>query len=142
MKTLVSCKPSEFLVQTNLIRRSVEKWLTDTDIINIRKRLPHKEIAAIDASESERFEVERRNKEAEQRQVKENLMAILDAILETHADETLAILALCCFVDPKNVDDYTVSEYLAAFNAIISDENVLGFFTSLAHLGQKNILSV
>jgi hypothetical protein len=141
MKTLVNCKPSEFMAQTNLIRKSIAKWLNDTDIINIRKRLPHREIAAIDATDEERLNVEIRNKEAAQRQIKENLVAILDAVLETHGDETLEVLALCCFVDPKNVDDYTVSEYLSAFNSIINDENVLDFFTSLARLDRINILN-
>jgi hypothetical protein len=40
MKNLANCKPSEFLSQTNKIRKSVEKWLKLTDIINIRKRIP------------------------------------------------------------------------------------------------------
>jgi hypothetical protein len=41
MKNLANCKPSEFLKQTNRIRKSVSKWLTDTDIANIRKRMPN-----------------------------------------------------------------------------------------------------
>ena len=40
MKNLANCKPSEFLVQTNKIRKSVEKWLTVTDIMNIRRTQP------------------------------------------------------------------------------------------------------
>ena len=40
MKNLANCKPSEFLVQTNKIRKSVEKWLKITDIMNIRKVVP------------------------------------------------------------------------------------------------------
>lgn len=136
MKTLASCKPSEFLKQTNAIRKSVENWITETDIINIRKRLPHKEIPALGSTHEERLEIERRNKEAEEEQMRKNLSAILDAALETHAEETLEVLALCCFVDPKNVDDHTVSEYLSALNEILNDESVMSFFTSLARLEQ------
>ena len=40
MKNLANCGPREFLRQTAKIRHAVEKWLTLTDIINIRKRLP------------------------------------------------------------------------------------------------------
>ena len=40
MKNLANCTPTEFFRQTNLIRKSVSKWLTDTDIQGIRKRMP------------------------------------------------------------------------------------------------------
>lgn len=37
MKNLANCTPSEFLKQTNKIKKSVEKWLKATDIMEIRK---------------------------------------------------------------------------------------------------------
>ena len=141
MKTLASCKPSEFFKQTNRIRKSVEKWLTDTDIMNIRKRLPHKEVIPISATQEEIEAIEKRNKEAMNKQMRENFIAILDAVMEDHADETLEILALSCFIEPENVDDYSVSEYFGAFNDLINDENVISFFTSLVRLAQTSILS-
>lgn len=139
LKTLHTCKPSEFLRQTNLIRKSVSKWLTDTDILNIRARLPKCETAAKDASADERAEVIKRNAAAQKAQMRENLSAILDAMLEDHPDETLEVLALCCFVEPEHVDDYLITDYLTAFTSLINDEAVLGFFISLARLGQTNI---
>jgi len=142
MKTLASCKPTEFLKQTNAIRKSVEKWLTATDIMNIRKRLPEKEIPTISMTLEERQAMELRNKKATEEQMKQNMSAMLDAALETHAEETLELLALCCFVDPKNVDDYPVSEYLKAFNELINDESVVGFFTSLVRLVPMDMPSV
>ena len=138
MKTLANCKPSEFLKQTNLIRKSVEKWLTDTDIMNIRNRLPYREIVPLNATDEERQEINERNLQAVNDQIKKNGMAILDAIMEDHADETLEILALCCFIEPDHVDDYKVTDYLNAFNEILGDESVISFFTSLARLGQMN----
>ena len=39
-KNLANCTPKEFMVQTRLIKRAVEKWLTETDIMNIRKNMP------------------------------------------------------------------------------------------------------
>ena len=39
-KNLANCTPKEFLVQTNRLRKSAEKWLKATDIMNIRKNIP------------------------------------------------------------------------------------------------------
>jgi hypothetical protein len=142
LKTLVSCKPSEFLRQTNKIKKSVEKWLTDTDILNIRKRMPALEAVPISATEEERKAITERNRKLTSEQVKKNLSAMLDAILEEHPEETMEILGLCCFVEPDHVDDYKVADYLTAFNSLISDKAVLDFFTSLASLGQMNISDV
>lgn len=139
LKSLHTCKPSEFLKQTGRIKKSVEKWLTDTDIINIRKRLPEFETLPAAASAEERAEVIKRNAEAKRKQARVNLSAILDAMLIEHPEETLEILALCCFVEPENVDDYEMREYIEAFNGLINDEAVIGFFTSLAQLGQTAI---
>lgn len=138
LKTLANCKPSEFLRQTNRIKKSVEKWLTDTDILNIRKRMAALEMVPKDATEEERKAVFDRNKKLTEEQAKKNISAMLDAILDDHPDETLELLGLCCFVEPEHVDDHTVSEYLDAFNSLISDRAVVNFFTSLASLAQMN----
>lgn len=138
LKTLVTCKPTEFLKQTNRIKRSVEKWLTDTDILNIRKRLPELEVVPKNATEAERREIAERNRALTEEQAKKNISAMLDAILEDHPDETLELLGLCCFIEPEHVDEYKVTDYLTAFNSIINDRAVLDFFTSLASLVAKN----
>lgn len=127
MKNLANCKPSEFLRQTNKIRKSVSKWLTDTDVINIRKRMPD---IPDDATEEEK-------ERATLEQVKVNANDMLDAILDEHPDETLELLALLCFVEPSHVDDYRVTDYLEAFNEIINDKAVLSFFTSLMQLANN-----
>ena len=141
MKTLANCKPSEFLVQTNKIRKAVDRWLTDTDIINIRKRMPVYEKAASNASADEKVRVIERNAELDREQTRKNLQAIFDAMLDEHPEETLEILALCCFVDPAKVDDYPIGTYLRAITDLITDEAVLSFFSSLASLGQSGILN-
>lgn len=129
MKNLANCKPSEFLKQTNKIRKSVSKWLTDTDIMNIRKRTSD---IPDDATEEERAR-------AKLEQAKKNTSAMLDAILDEHPDETLELLALLCFVEPENVDDHTITEYLEAFNELMNDKAVLSFFTSLMQLANNLI---
>lgn len=139
MKTLANCKPSEFLRQTNRIRKAVEKWLTDTDILNIRKRIAALEPVDKNAPEEEQKAVRKRNADAARAQTIKNFGAIMDAVLEEHPDETLEVLALMCFVEPEDADKHTTSEYLAAFTELISDEAVIGFFTSFQQLGLMDI---
>lgn len=127
MKNLANCKPSEFLKQTNRIRKSVSKWLTDTDVMNIRKRLPN---LADDVTDEEK-------NEAYNEQAKENFSSILDAILDEHPDETLELLALLCFVEPEHVDDYEITEYLDSFRELMNNKSVFSFFTSLMQLANQ-----
>lgn len=132
MKNLANCKPSEFIKQTNRIRKSVEKWLFTTDVLNIRKKKPVIKDGMTD---------EEINKEINDT-INRNVKEILDSVLEDHPDETLEILALLCFVEPENVDDYPVSDYLDSFNDLITNESVLSFFTSLMKLGSTNTSGV
>lgn len=82
---------------------------------------------------------EEEKKKAEIEQAKKNLSEILDMVLDKHPDETLEVLALVCFVDPKDVDSYPVSEYLKTFYELLENEAVIGFFTSLVRLAQMDI---
>ena len=138
MKSLANCKPSEFLKQTNRIRKSVEKWLTDTDIMNIRLRTPEYEVAPKGATAEEKKAVIERNAAKQRKQAKENLKDMMDAMLDAHPDETLEVLALCCFVEPDHVGDYSIKDYSTTVTELVSDEVVLNFFTSLARLVQTN----
>ena len=124
MKNLANCKPTEFLQQTNRIRKVAEKWLNETGILNIRKNMP---AIPKDATEEEKNELM-------QAQVKKNL-----SIMDKHPNETLELLALICFVEPKDVDEHEMSEYIDAITEVMSNKSVLRFFTSLVQLGQMNI---
>lgn len=141
MKTLANCKPSEFLAQTNKIRKAVSKWLTETEILNIRSRLPQYETVPKNATAEERAEVIKRNAAAEREQTRKNITAMLDAMLDDHPEETLEVISLCCFIDPADIDNHSVGELLTSVAEIINDEAVLSFFTSLARLGRTNILN-
>ena len=142
MKNLANCKPTEFLVQTNKIRKSVEKWLDKTRIMEIRSRkVEGLETVPENASEDEAYEIRKRNAEKITAQQRKNLNDILTAAMEEYPDETLELLALICFVEPENVDDHSIAFYLNNLTDIISDKDVLGFFTSLAQLGQTDIFS-
>ena len=132
MKNLATCKPSEFLKQTNRIRKSAEHWLKVTDIMNIRKRMPKgmPELSPT-LSQEETEAVKAKRDEMMAAQIQENFSAILDALLDEHPEETLELLALSCFVEPENVDNYTVSEYLISITELLNDKAVRDFFTFL-----------
>lgn len=139
MKNLANCKPSEFLRQTNKIKKAVERWLTDTDILNIRKTAPDITIVDETASEAEQEKVRAINREKARTQAKANLSRMVDAIAEEHPNETLELLALLCFVEPEHVDDYPMAEYLASIADMMANEAVISFFTSLMRLAQMGI---
>ena len=132
LKNLANCTPIEFLRQTNRIRKAVDSWLKAIDLDEIKNRLP--QLTNIES------------KEGRQKAIKEqawrNFSDILDKAMEEHAEQTLEVLALACFVEPENVNDHSMSEYLQALSELINDEGVLSFFISLSRLGQMNTLSL
>lgn len=139
MKNLANCKPSEFLAQTFKIKNSVQEWLDVTKIAEIRKNKPQGLIDLTGLSGAERENAIKANKVKAQAQLKKNFGDILDKMLNENAEKTLEVLALCCFVDPADVDNYPMSDYLEAVGDLISDKGVLNFFTSLVQLGQTDI---
>ena len=142
MKNLANCKPSEFLKQTNRIKKAVEKWLTDTDILNIRKNMPALETVGDNPTPEERRRVKEANDKKINEQMRANLSAMFDAVADAHPEETLEVLALVCFVEPEDVDKHTVAEYLEAIGELLSNDAVTGFFSSLARWGVKNTSTV
>ena len=138
MKNLANCKPSEFLAQTFKIKKSLQEWLDVTKLMEIRKNKPQGLINLDGLSGEERENAIKENKKKAQDQLKKNLADILDKMLNENAEKTLEVLALCCFVDPADVDNYPMSDYLDSLGELISDKGVLNFFSSLVQLGQKN----
>ena len=136
MKNLANCKPSEFLKQTNKIRKSVANWLELTKVMEIMGKKPDYVKAGVDATAEEKVQIIMKNKELLNKQTRDNWNEFLEAALDQYPDETLELLALMCFVEPDHVDDYPMSEYIGALTELINDKNVLSFFTSLMQLGQ------
>jgi len=139
MKNLANCKPSEFLAQTFKIKKSLQEWLDVTKLMEIRKNKPQGLINLDGLTGEERENAIKENKKKAQEQLKKNLADILDKMLNENAEKTLEVLALCCFVDPADVDNYPMSDYLDSLGELISDKGVLNFFSSLVQLGQTNI---
>lgn len=139
MKNLANCKPSEFLAQTFRIKKSVQEWLDVTEIMEIRKNMPTNLIKLDNLSGDARETAIAENKKLMEKQVKKNLGDMLDKMLEENAEKTLEVLALCCFVEPEDVDNHPMSEYLESIGELISDKGVLSFFISLVQLAQTNM---
>jgi pyruvate-formate lyase len=110
--------------------------------MNIRKNLPEFTKIMEGMTEEEREKIFEENKKKRDSRVYENLMKILDAAMDAHADETLEILALCCFVEPNEIDSHDISFYLDSISELITNEAVLNFFSSLARLGLTNMQTV
>ena len=139
MKNLANCKPSEFLKQTVRIKKSAEKWMDATQIMKIRETVPDMKFVDEDMDDEEKNRILAENRKARKKQQRKNLSKIFDAMMDDNAEGTLELLALVCFVEPENVDDHTIDEYLQAVSEMLSNEAVVGFFTSLAKWGLLNI---
>lgn len=120
-KNLATCTPTEFAVQTRLIKHAVEHWLTETDIMRIRKTQP---VIPQDASEEEA-------KKILQEQALKNLSAMFDAIMDEHPKETVELLGLLCFVPVAEVDNYPMTYYMDSIGELLAEQSVWNFFTSL-----------
>ena len=127
VKNIANCKPSEFLKQTNAIRHYVAKWCELTKVMEIRKHLP-------DIPEGA-------PKEEKDRLIKEqnfkNFSDMLDRALDEYPEETLGVLAMCCFIPPEEADDHPIEMYFDALSDLMESEAVIRFFISLAKLGLK-----
>ena len=126
LKTLANCSPRDFLVQTNKIRKKVSEWLTLTQILEIRKRAP---IFTEDMSDAEK-------KDAARKKATENIMAMLDSAMGEHPNETAELLGMLCFIEPEDLDNHTMLEFLTPATELISNPEVISFFMSLAKLDQ------
>lgn len=140
MKNLANCTPVEFLRQTNKIRHSVEGWLKETGILEVRKNKPTLIEITDTMSEEEKQKAETENKKRLEAQAKKNISDMLDKALDTNAERTIEVLAMMCFIDPKDANEVKPTVYLKNVAEILEDKEVMDFFTSLMRLDQTNIL--
>lgn len=126
-KNLTNCNLKEFMVQTRLIKHQVEKWLTDTDIMNIRKNIPD---IPDDVDDEEKKKLLRE-------QGLKNVSAMFDAIFDEHPDETITLIALLCFVPVNEVEEHPMTYYMQSITEMLNDKTVWDFFISLAVLARR-----
>ena len=139
MKNLANCTPREFFAQSVKIKRSVEEWLDVTNLMDLRKTKPANLIKLDGLSGDEKAKAIEENKRLWKEQTKKNLSTLFDKMLDENAEKTIEVMALCCFVDPADIDNHTMSEFFKAIGELISDEGVTSFFISLVQLGQTDI---
>jgi len=138
MKNLANCTPTEFLRQTFRIKKLAEKWVKETDLLKIRESIPKLNDVKNLSGEAKEQAI-KENRILVKNQIMDNFMRILDKIMDENAEDTVAILALVCFVEPEDADNHSMSEYLEALGEMLSDKGVVSFFTSLAQLDPKSM---
>lgn len=132
MKNLANCSGAEFLKQSNKIRHVLAKWLKDVKFAEIRKNQPEGIIEITDdMTPEEKVKADAENEKKWQAQGKKNISDMLDLALETHAEETFKILAMMCFIEPDDAENHSAPELLANFAEMLSNKDILSFFTSL-----------
>lgn len=119
MKHLGNCTPTEFLKQAMAMRQPLKEWLERTGIPAIRARKPEN-LEEMDADQ---------RREAMIEQARRNMPDIIQAALEKDYEGSVALLCMATFTEPKDFDTHTIAEYMAAINAVLSNEGVKGFFT-------------
>ena len=138
-KNLANCTPDEFLDQTYLIMNAAEKFMKVNDILGIRGRKVEglQEIPTDNEAEADRIRKENAKKITAQRM--KNVKDLLTSMLHTNKSETLELLALSCFIAPEDINNYSMPYFLRNVGEMISNQDVLAFFTSLAQLEQTGI---
>lgn len=134
MKNLAKCTPTEFIAQTVKIKDAVKNWLDVTKILEIRQHKPTYQMCAKDAPAEVKAEVIKENARLQKEQTRKNLSDILDSMLVGHPKETLEVLALCCFVEPADIDKHPIDEYMDCVMDILESKSVMRFFSLLAQV--------
>ena len=134
MKNLAKCTPSEFIEQTVRIKDSAKKWIDAIDIINIRQHKPIYKMVPANASTEERQAIINENAAMKRKQAYNNLSDLLDNMLVKHPTETLEVLALSCFVEPKDVNNHLMEEYMDCIMDMLESKAVMRFLKVLAQV--------
>lgn len=140
-KNLVTCKPSEALAQMVKIRELLEKWLKDIELSALFEEIPGIVRTTPEMTDDEKKEANKKNTELLMNAIKIKGLALFDNALKKYPEETLAVLALSCFVEPEHVDDYTMGDYINALVEMKNDKVTAGFFT-LAISAVQTIFSI
>lgn len=134
MKNLATCKPTEFVAQTAKIKDAVANWMEIIDFVGVRAKRPAYIMIPKDATAEEIKGINAQNATIRKKQALNNISELLDNMLVKHPKETLDVLALCCFVEPEHVDDYTIDEYMNCIMDMMDSQSVIRFFKLLAQL--------
>lgn len=124
MRTIANLTGPEFLRAINRTRHAVEKLMSETGVLKIRKNVP--QFTGKETPE-ERLELERA-------QTKKNLNDMLDSLLETNPEATYECIMALCVRDEGEPEPDGIELIMAAFS-LISDKRVLDFLLQLGKSG-------
>lgn len=124
MRTIANLNGPEFLRAINRTRHAVEKLMSVTGVLKIRKNIPQ---FTGEETPEERQEMARA-------QAKKNISDMLDSLLETHPEETYECIMALCVRDEGEPEPDGIELVMAAF-ALISDKRVLDFLLQLGKSG-------
>ena len=128
MKTIASMQGAEFLRQCNKIRHAAADLMQDTQVLEIWKRTPS--FTGKENPELRKVMIEK--------QSKENISDMLDALLDTHAEETYNVLKLMCVTEEG--EEPTGLDMAIAGLEIVTSPKVMDFLSSLARLAQTDMV--
>lgn len=129
LKTLANCTLTEFLKQSNKIRKEIAAYLEKTKVLDLRSAMPD---VPKDATKEQAEKIIADG-------LKANTSAMLDAMLEENADDTVKILGLLCFKEGDEINELNPADILGVVLEILSSKRVLDFFTSLMQSGLINM---
>lgn len=118
MKTLMNCNAKEFLVQTNKMRKKVEKLVKAIDFDGISANF-----SGI---------VETATAKEKVKKIYPILSNIMDICFEKDVDTVLEIVAMARFEDVAETEKLEPNEIMNFVQEMIQSERVINFFTSSA----------
>ena len=110
--------------------------MKDTKILDIRKNKPVFVQITEGMTGEEKDNALLENKRRAREQAMKNISDMLDVALEENTEKTLELLGMMCFIEPADVYDYKVPVLLKEFWQMLSDKDIIDFFTSLMRLDQ------
>lgn len=126
MKTIASLKGADFLRACNKVRYAAQEALAETQVLEIRKRMPIL---------NDKMTEEERNA-AFEKQSKKNISDMIDRLLEEKPEETYKLLQ--AMIIRESDEELDGIDLLSAALELVSDPKVISFLSRLTGLVLAN----
>lgn len=126
MKTIASLKGADFLRACNKVRYAAQEALAETQVLEIRKRMPIL---------NDKMTEEERNAALE-KQSKKNISDMIDRLLEEKPEETYKLLQ--AVIIREGDEELDGIDLLSAALELVSDPKVISFLSRLTGLVLAN----
>ena len=127
MKTIASLKGADFLRACNKVRYAAQEALAETQVLEIRKRMPIL---------NDKMTEEERNA-AFEKQSKKNISDMIDRLLEEKPEETYKFLQTV--IIREGDEELDGIDLLSAALELVSDPKVISFLSRLTGLVLANM---